>query len=435
MWQDESIFYQIYPLGFCGALNEQDSRTVGRIKKVIEWADYMSGLSIDAVLFNPVFESDYHGYDTRDYSQIDRRLGTNQDFKEVVEVLHQRGIKVLLDGVFNHVGRGFWAFQDVLEKREASVYKDWFYIHFGQDNHYGDGFGYEGWEGHYELVKLNLNNQAVVEHLLGCVRGWVDEFDIDGLRLDVAYCVDKQFLRELRMCCDNLKPDFFLMGEMLFGDYTQIVNQAMLHSCTNYECYKGIYSSLNDMNFFEISHSLNRQFGPEEWTIYKGLHLFTFLDNHDVSRIATMLNNKKHLSLAYDLLFGIPGIPCIYYGSEWGVEGDKKDGDEALRPEFIKPEHTELGEHIMDLIAIRKESKALSYGSFKNIAVTNRQFIFERRIDTERILVAINGHSESCTLDVGIEGVRAVDLLTDTVIEINRQITLPPYSAGYWKVL
>lgn len=434
MWQNESVFYQIYPLGFCGAPYENDGNTVSRIRKVLEWTDYISGLGIDAVLFNPVFQSDRHGYDTRDYTQIDCRLGTNKDFTEICEVLHKRGIRVILDGVFNHVGRGFWAFQDVLKHREMSAYRDWFHIRFDQDNGYRDGLYYEGWEGHYELVKLNLKNPNVVDYLLRCVRGWIDEFDIDGLRLDVAYCVDRDFLRELIKCCDRLKPDFFLMGEILFGDYTQIVNETMLHSGTNYECYKGIYSSFNDMNLFEISYSLNRQFGSEAGAIYKGLHLFTFVDNHDVSRIASILANKRHVPLAWGLLFGMPGIPCIYYGSEWGMEGDKRAGDNALRPCPDFPVQNELTGYIAKLNVIRKNNKALSYGSYKNILVTNRQLIFERSMEHEKIWIAINADDCFYTINLHMDSYHAIDLLTNTQVRIHGNYNLPPYSIAYWKI-
>lgn len=292
MWAYESVFYQIYPLGFCGAPPQNDGITVNRIAKVLDWADHLEKLGITAVYFSPVFQSDAHGYDTRDYFQIDCRLGTNEDFAAVCKELHKRNIKVVLDGVFNHVGRGFWAFQDVLKNREASPYKDWFRIDFGGNSCYNDGLWYEGWEGHYELVKLNLWNDAVVNHLFDAIRSWVEQFDIDGLRLDVAYCLDKEFLKKLRRFCNDLKPDFFLLGELLHGDYNQWVNEEMLHSATNYECYKGLYSAFNSMNLFEICHSLARQFGPENWTLYKGKHLLTFVDNHDVTRIASMLQNR-----------------------------------------------------------------------------------------------------------------------------------------------
>ena len=342
MWFEKSVFYQIYPLGFCGAPQHNDGQTVPRIEKVAQWGEHMEKLGVDALYLSPIFDSDAHGYDTRDYRKLDCRLGTNADFKAVCQSLHARGIRVVLDGVFNHVGRGFWAFRDVQEKKWDSPYKDWFHISFDGNSNYNDGFWYEGWEGHFELVKLNLRNPAVIDYLLDCVKFWVDEFDIDGLRLDVAYCLDKDFIRRLRSFTDGLKPEFFLVGETLHGDYNQWVGDGMLHSCTNYECYKGLWSALNSMNLFEIVHSLKRQFGPEQWTLYKGKHLFCFADNHDVTRAASVLTDPKHLPLMYGILFGMPGIPCLYYGSEWGEKADKKQGDPALRPSFEAPEWNEL---------------------------------------------------------------------------------------------
>lgn len=325
MWAYESVFYQIYPLGFCGAPFENDGVLEHRILKVNDWIPHIKKLGADAIYFSPVFESDTHGYNTRDYTKIDTRLGTNEDFAQVCDNLHKDGIKVVLDGVFNHVGRGFWAFQDVLKNRESSPYVNWFgRIAFDGNSNYNDGLWYEGWEGNYDLVKLNLRNEDVIQHIFSAIKGWVDEFDIDGLRLDVAYCLDHDFLRRLREFCDSLKPDFFLVGETLHGDYNQIMNDAMLHSVTNYECYKGLYSSFNSMNMFEINHSLLRQFGPEQWTLYKGKHLLSFVDNHDVTRVASILTNEKHLPLIYALAFGMPGIPCVYYGSEWGEKAKKR---------------------------------------------------------------------------------------------------------------
>ena len=297
MWAYESVFYQICPIGFCGAPRVNDGQTVNRIQKVADWTDHLVKLGVNAVYFSPVFESDSHGYDTRYFRKIDCRLGTNDDFAAMCRTLHDSGIRVVLDGVFNHVGRGFWAFRDVQEKKWDSPYKDWFHISFDGNSNYNDGFWYEGWEGHYELVKLNLKNPAVVDHIFSCIRAWVEEFDIDGLRLDVAYLLDRDFLKALRRFTDSLKPEFVLIGEVLHGDYNQIVNDEMLHSCTNYECYKGLYSSLNSMNLFEITHSLMRQFGPENWTLYKGKHLMSFVDNHDVTRAGWILNNPPHLPL------------------------------------------------------------------------------------------------------------------------------------------
>lgn len=432
MWANESVFYQIYPIGFCGAPLENDGQTVSRILKVKEWSDYLKEVGFNAIYFSPIFESDNHGYDTRDYRKIDCRLGTNEDFAEVCKDLHEKGIKVVLDGVFNHVGRGFWAFQDVLKNRESSKYKDWFYINFGQNNAYNDGLYYEGWEGHYELVKLNLRNREVVEHLFACIKGWVEEFDIDGLRLDVAYMIDREFLRELRAYCNSLKPEFFLIGETIHGDYNQIVNDDMLHSCTNYECYKGVYSSLNSRNMFEIAHSLNRQFGPENWTIYKGKHLVSFVDNHDVTRLASILSDKRHLNAAYALIFAMPGIPCVYYGSEWGVEGRKEDGDASLRPCIEKPEANELTEFIKKLAEIRKDNKALAYGGYKNIVLTNLQLVFERYLEGETVYVGINIDDKDFRANFSWKN-DAVDLLTGEEVDLSSGVNLPPFSVAIWK--
>lgn len=434
MWAYEGIFYQIYPIGFCGAPTANDGKTVSRILKLKEWSGYLESLGISSILLNPIFESDNHGYDTRDYKKIDCRLGTNEDFADVCKDLHAHNVRIVLDGVFNHVGRGFWAFKDVQEKKWDSPYKDWFCINFDGDSCYNDGFWYEGWEGHFELVKLNLANPAVVDYLLECVKGWIDEFDIDGLRLDVAYCLDHNFMKRLRSYCQELKPDFALIGEVLFGDYNQIVNDEMLHSCTNYECYKGIYSSFNSMNMFEIAHSLNRQYGPEQWCIYRGKHLMSFVDNHDVTRIASILTNKNHLPLTYGLLLGMPGVPCIYYGSEWGEEGVKApNNDYALRPCFEEPKPNELTEQIKQMIHVRTESNALCHGSYRNVVLTNHQLIFERKTDDERILVAINASDAPFTASSGEFVGSMTDLLTRNEIQMNGQLELPPYSVQYLK--
>ena len=434
MWAYEGIFYQIYPIGFCGAPTANDGKTVSRILKLKDWSSYLESLGISSILLNPIFESDNHGYDTRDYKKIDCRLGTNEDFAEVCKDLHAHNVKIVLDGVFNHVGRGFWAFKDVQEKKWDSPYKDWFCINFDGNSCYNDGFWYEGWEGHFELVKLNLANSAVVDYLLECVKGWIDEFDIDGLRLDVAYCLDRNFMKRLRSFCQELKPDFALIGEVLFGDYNQIVNDEMLHSCTNYECYKGIYSSFNSMNMFEIAHSLNRQYGPEQWCIYRGKHLMSFVDNHDVTRIASILTTKNHLPLTYGLLLGMPGVPCIYYGSEWGEEGVKApNNDYALRPCFEEPKPNELTEEIKKMIHVRTGSNALCHGSYRNVVLTNHQLIFERRTDDERMLVAINASDAPFTAHNGELGGTMTDLLTGNEIQMSGQLEMPPYSVQYLK--
>jgi cyclomaltodextrinase len=433
MWADESVFYQIYPLGMCGAPHENDGRLEHRIRRVLDFIPHLQKLGVNAVLFNPLFESDAHGYDTRDYRKVDVRLGTNEDLKEVCDALHKAGMKVIFDGVFNHVGRGFFGFRDVQEKKWDSEYKNWFNISFDGNDAYNDGFWYEGWEGHYELVKLNLRNEATVQYLLDTVKFWTEEFGIDGLRLDVAYCLDKDFLRRLKGFCSGLKSDFFLVGEILGGDYRTVCGDGLCDSATNYECYKGLYSSFNSMNMFEIIHSLIRQFGSDPWTLYRGYHLFTFVDNHDVTRVASILQNPAHLPLIYALAFGMPGIPCIYYGSEWGMRGDKKDGDWALRPETAAPEWNELTDWISKLTAAKKGSEALNYGDFRSVLLTNRQCIFERKSEHERVLVAINADENGFHADFDAGCGRAVDLITGGEHDFGGGSDLPAYSAYFWK--
>jgi glycosidase len=434
MWAYESVFYQIYPLGFCGAPFENDGKLEHRILKVNDWIPHIKETGANAIYFSPVFESDTHGYNTRDYTKIDTRLGTNEDFAGVCKNLHEQGIKVVLDGVFNHVGRGFWAFQDVLKNRQNSPYVSWFgRIAFDGNSNYNDGLWYEGWEGNYDLVKLNLRNEDVIQHIFSAIRGWVDEFDIDGLRLDVAYCLDHDFMRRLRSFCNDLKPDFFLLGETLHGDYNQIMNDSMLHSVTNYECYKGLHSSFNSMNMFEINHSLLRQFGPEQWTLYKGKHLLSFVDNHDVTRVASILQNPAHLPLIYAIAFGMPGIPCVYYGSEWGATGRKEEGDPSLRLSYDKPEHNELTDWISKLAEAKKSSKALQYGDFRSVVLTNGQCVFSREWEGEKVFVAVN--AADCTFHAGFDAgaAEAVDLITGEKMSVAGGYDLPPYSAYFWR--
>ncbi|MDY3905266.1 MAG: alpha-amylase family glycosyl hydrolase [Lawsonibacter sp.] len=434
MWFDQAVIYQIYPLGLCGAPRDNDEVQDHRILKLLDWVEHIKKTGADTVLLNPVFDSDRHGYDTRDYFRADPRLGTNEDLARVCKAFHDAGLRVMLDGVFNHVGRGFWAFRDVREKKWDSPYQEWFHISFDGNTDRNDGFWYEAWEGHNELVKLNLFNPAVVEHQFQAIRAWVDQFGIDGLRLDVAYCLPPEYLKQLRAFVNGLKPDFVLMGETLHGDYNRWMGPELCHSVTNYECYKGLWSSFNSMNLFEICHSLARQFGPEQWTLYKGAHLLSFLDNHDVTRIATQLTDPNHLPLAYAMIFGMPGVPAVYYGSEWGIRGDKREGDDALRPALERPEWNALTDWIAKLAAARKNSPALCWGSYRNVVLTNKQAIFERKTEEERVLVAVNADSQPYWAHFDAGCGTAVDLISGQPHDFGGGSELPPYSAFFWKM-
>lgn len=435
MWFDESVFYQIYPLGFCGAERENDFKEVRhRLGKIEAEIPRLKELGINAVLFNPLFESERHGYDTADFYTIDRRLGTNGEFKELVARFHEAGIRVVLDGVFNHTGRAFPPFREVLEKREETFYRFWFNINFQGNSRYGDGLDYENWEGHPELVKLRLENLDLQNYLMDAVRFWIREFGIDGLRLDVCYLLPPWFLELLRRTVQAEKPDFFLVGEVIHcGNFRQNLCPERLDSITNYECYKGMISSMNSDNLFEIESSLTRLFSSQPWALYTGKRMLAFVDNHDVVRAYTALKDKRKIFALYTLLFCIPGIPCIYYGSEFGQEGDKSDCDYRLRPcidEVDKTARPDLVDHIRKLAKIRRESRALSYGTYAKATIANKNFSFVREADGEKLIVALNIGESDCTLRV--EESEGTDLLTGQVRNLN-DIYLPPFSAAIYR--
>lgn len=429
MWAFENTIYQIYPLGFCGAPFENDEKVEHRILHVLDFIPHLTKLGMKTIMFNPVFSSDTHGYNTRDYGKIDERLGTNEDFKKVCDELHKAGIKVVLDGVFNHVGRGFPYFQDVIKNRENSRYLSWFNINLGGNDGYNDGLWYEGWEGNYDLVKLNLDNPEVVDYLCNNALSWIDMFDIDGLRLDVAYCLKPDFIRTLKQRLLSKKPDFWLVGEMIGGDYRKVMGEGLCDSATNYECYKGLFSSFNSMNMFEICHSLLRQFGKDPWCLYTGMHLLSFADNHDVSRVASVITNEKHLPLLYTFLFTMPGIPCVYYGSEWGVKANKSEGDPALRPYFDKPSWNELTDHIAKLAEVRNGNETLSYGDFRTVVLKNKGCVFERKTGNGRILAAINADAADMHFDGEFGGAEGLDLLTGNTVSFVGGLDMKPYSS------
>ena len=404
-WARDAVFYHIYPLGFCGAPEYNDfSAPVPRLDKLYDWIGHLKDLGVTALYLGPVFQSTKHGYDTADYFRIDGRLGDNEGFAKLCDALHANGIRVVLDGVFNHVGRDFWAFQDVQKNGQSSPYCGWFHnLNFGGPSPMGDPFWYDAWQGHYELVKLNLRHPDVVRHLLDAVGMWMDRFHIDGLRLDAADCVDFDFFRALKGYVRERNPDFWLMGEIIHGDYARWANPELLDSVTNYECWKGLWSAHNTKNYFEIAHSLHRQFGPGG--IYRGLALYNFAENHDVNRLASTLTDKRHLENVYTLLYAMPGVPSLYYGGEWAVEGVRsKTSDAVLRPclELADMAGRDQGlcAHLKKLAAIRQAFPALRQGDYENVVIKNEQLVCCRSTAEQRVYVALNLAAEEVHLDL-----------------------------------
>lgn len=407
-WYDEAIFYHIYPLGLAGAPTENSYGPVEhRLNTLLPWISHIKEIGCNALYIGPLFESVGHGYETTDYKKLDSRLGDNKDLKNFVSECHDAGIKVIFDGVFNHTGRDFFAFKDIQKNRENSPYRDWYCnVNFGGNTEYNDGFSYENWGGYNLLVKLNQRNPAVKDHICDAIRFWVSEFDVDGIRLDAADVLDFDFMQALRHLANEVKPDFWLMGEVIHGDYSRWVNEGTLHSVTNYQLHKALYSGHNDHNYFEIAHTVKRLYemgGSKP----DGLKLYNFVDNHDVERIYTKLNNKAHFAPVHILMYTLPGIPSIYYGSEFAIEGRKeKWSDASLRPALNLSDFKDAvktnpaTELIAALGHARQKSKALAYGDYRELMLTNRQYAFSRNFESESAIVTVNNDDSDFTMTV-----------------------------------
>lgn len=428
-WFEEAVFYHMYPIGMTGAprRNEQTEVT-HRFDQLLKWLPHVQDIGCTAIYIGPLFESTSHGYDTRDYKLVDRRLGDNEDFKRFVQRAHELEIKVVVDGVFNHTGREFFAFQDIQKNRENSPYCSWYKgIHFGWNSPYNDGFGYEAWRNCFELANLNLWEPQVRSYLLDVIGFWIDEFDIDGIRLDCADCLEFSFMEDMRRFTNDKKPDFWLLGEVIHGDYSRYAGPHMLDSVTNYELHKGLYSGHNDHNYFEIAHTIRREF-DQNGGIYRGMKLYSFVDNHDVDRIASKLNVPGHIYPVYTLLYTLPGIPSVYYGSEWGIQGRKEGGnDNPLRPAVDLEEalkhipDPKLLEWIRTLGKIHKEQPALSYGTYQELLLTNRQYAFARVLGEQGVVAAVNNDDREAELFIRapFAGSTCISLLNGEKVDVH----------------
>jgi len=427
-WYDEAVFYHIYPLGLTGAPKQNSySEPEHRLNTLIPWISHIKNIGCNALYIGPLFESVGHGYETTDYKKLDSRLGTNEDLTNFVAKCHENGIKVILDGVFNHTGRDFFAFQDIKINRENSQYKDWYCnVNFWGNNEYNDGFTYDNWGGYNLLAKLNQHNPAVRDYICDVIRFWVKEFDIDGIRLDAADVLDFNYMQALRHVANEVKPDFWLMGEVIHGDYTRWVNEGTLHAVTNYTLHKALYSGHNDHNYFEIAHTVKRLY-EMGGSRPDGLKLYNFVDNHDVERIYTKLNNKKHFVPVHILMYTLPGVPSIYYGSEFGIEGRKERfSDDSLRPTLSYEDYADSLDNndytklITALGKIRQNTKIISYGEYKELILTNTSFAFARNYNGQSVVITVNNADSDCTLTLPASGSSEyIGALSGTHVAVN----------------
>jgi cyclomaltodextrinase / maltogenic alpha-amylase / neopullulanase len=424
------VWYHVYPMGFLGAeLANSAPGAVGgpvthRLPQLVDWLDYLAELGITALLLGPIFESETHGYDVVDPFRVDRRLGTEEDLVQLIDECHRRSLRVALDVVFHHVGRGHGHFRDVLAKGSQSAWRDWFEIDFGRSGR--DGFAYANFEGHDHLVKLNHTNRAVLDWAVDVARYWVDR-GVDAFRLDAAYALPPAFVAAFADRVRELRPDLFLVGEVIRGDYKRMVREMHLSTVTQYELWKGIWSSLNDGNFFELSHALNRH---EDFCQH--FSPWTFVGNHDTTHIATQLRDRRDLGHALVVLFTVPGTPAIYAGDEQGAEGRKYEragGDaEIRRPPPFRP--TELVRNSLeiwrlhrDLIAVRRARPWLATGTLSVTRVENRTIMYEVRASAGRFVVALS------TEDKGVRCKIPPDLIP---VAGHPDAELLPHSWGVW---
>jgi cyclomaltodextrinase / maltogenic alpha-amylase / neopullulanase len=394
-WVERQVWWQVYPLGFVGAepVAGDDEAVRHRLGHLVAWLDYAVELGASGLALGPIFAASTHGYDTIDHFRIDPRLGDDADFEALVRAAHGRGLKILLDGVFNHVGRGFPAFRRVLAEGPGSARADWFRLSWPADWRPGMEPGYATFEGHRRLVALNHDEPVVADYVAGVMSHWLGR-GADGWRLDAAYAVPPRFWAAVLPRVRAQHPRAYFVGEMIHGDYVKFVRDGGLDAVTQYELWKAIWSSLNDRNFFELAWAFERHnrfldsFAP-----------LTFVGNHDVTRLASRLADSRHLPHALAILLTAGGTPSIYAGDEQGFLGVKKNragGDDAIRPVFpptpagLAAQGWPIYRLHQRLIGLRRRNPWLHHARTRPLQLAKAQFAYEARHGDDRVVVALN---------------------------------------------
>lgn len=421
-WYENAVFYHIHPLNLCGCGHEDTQSAGSHFDVLMQWAEHAKKLGCNAIYIGPVFESDAHGHGMIDYHNVDHRIGTNEDFKQWIARCHSLGLRVIVDGIFTHVGRGFFAFDHLRRHGKKSVYRDWFAnVTFSRDNIYGDGFSYENWGGYNRLVKFNLHNPWACDYHFDTVRLWINEFDIDGIRLDAVDEWDYDFVKELKKTADSLKPDFWLMGELIQEDYVRWVNDKMLHAAVNTELNRELYCVHNGGSYESLAktiQSIEKQSGRAK--------LYTYLDNHDDSRVHDKLNNAEHQYLLTMLLYTLYGYPSVNCGSEFTLRsyaGNKKVEPAADEPACRQP--LQLADYqnayVYDEITylhcllgrVHQQFLQMSEGTYMELLLTEGQFAYARVLGRAAVITAVNKEDRLVRVEIPLpfHAKRAVDLL------------------------
>lgn len=457
-WVQDSIFYQIFPDRFANGDKTNDPPNVqkwgarptlwdfqgGDLRGIIRRFDYLLELGINAIYLNPIFQAtSSHRYNTSDYYKIDPKLGDWGDFSAFLDIAHRNNIRVILDGVFNHCGRGFFAFNDILENGEHSPYRDWFHIHrFPLDAFTpGDAINYSGWWSHKSLPKFNTNNPEVRKYLLGVAKYWIEQ-GADGWRLDVPNEInDDEFWAEFRQVVKNANREAYIFGEIWDAD-PRWANDTHFDGLMNYPVKDALITLLNKReNLQQFSEKIDRllKIYPRE-NVYS---MYVPLGSHDTERILSALGGDlEKLKLAYLFQFAFPGAPAIYYGDEVGLEGGRDPECRGGFPWDPAVWKGDLHLWVRELIAIRKSRASLRRGDFSRIVIKEDKgcFAFTRTLGEEKTLIVFNSTTELQDIQIPVktlnwqEGQILRSLLDHrpfSVVKGKLPISLPPLSGMY----
>lgn len=436
-WWQQVIFYHIYPLGFfgCPQINPiaqikptlSQIQPVNRLAKIRQYYPHFQQLNIGAIYFGPVFESCTHGYDSINYTQIDRRLGTSQLLHEIIDELHQQKIKVIFDAVFNHTSRLFPAFIDLKNNQTRSPYQSWYKkINFRENTVWQDGFSYQYYQDCVELPEINLSNPEVQRFFLSIIQYWFSQFKIDGLRLDVAYLLPPDFLNKIKKLSTDLNPDSILIGETITPQQISLVDDQLIHTATNFPLYQHIHQSFTQNDFWQLKNIFRQQ---------KNIPLFNFLNNHDTSRIFSQLEDQQHLQSAFVILLTHPGQPCLYYGDEFLLDGLKQSKhDQQVRSKMPNHQHLNTdqlnhSQFISKLIKIRQRNHFISKGQIRIIHCHHQSISYLIQNENKYLYIVINAnyqHPLTISHDF-LANQKFFDQLAPRYYQAkNRQLTLPP---------
>ena len=446
-WVADAIFYQIFPDRFRNGnkLNDPDNTKNwddlppsskdfygGDLEGIIENLDYIKDLGVNAIYLTPIFKSpSNHKYDTEDYYTIDPHFGNNKTFRELVHQIHKRGMRIILDGVFNHCGWNFFAFQDVLKKGNASKYWEWFTI---------DKFPiefepeptYRCWAGVKDMPEFNTDNPEVRKYLLNVVRYWIEEYDIDGWRLDTVEYLEPSFVKEIRKVAKETKEDAYVLGEVVGIASSWFKGGGYLDGVMNYKLWETVVEFFAkgtiDAQMFNHTVRFIRLSYPK-WANYS---MYNLIGSHDRARFMTISGmDDRKVTLALSFLFTYIGAPAIFYGDEIGMMGENDPDCRRPFPWDESKWNKKILSVVKNLSKLRNEMISLRRGNYIKVYAKDRTFIYLRSYKEESTLITINASENISSIKLSLSPKR---LILGNASKAGIFLELPPMSFGIWEV-